>query len=150
MSDFLLESFISECKDIASGLDRLGSKWPKTYEESSFTRNMVKEELDYRLYRYQSVDNSRKKTLKKKIKTVNQMFDVQADFWNGDPDIDAICRMEHAPECNFDSSYFPFTSTIFPLPKKGTQIGLTLSLTLARWHVGTLERGPSSPASQIR
>ncbi|OUU75075.1 MAG: hypothetical protein CBC29_05340 [Methylococcaceae bacterium TMED69] len=70
MSDFLLQSFISECKDIASGLDRLGSKWPKTYEDSSFIRNMVKEELDYRLYRYQSVDNGRKKTLKKKIKTV--------------------------------------------------------------------------------
>ncbi|MCP3852726.1 MAG: hypothetical protein GY694_21240 [Gammaproteobacteria bacterium] len=33
--------------------------------------------------------------------------DVQADFWNGDPDIDAICRMEHAPECKFDDSYFP-------------------------------------------
>ena len=36
--------------------------------------------------------------------------DIQADFWNGDPDIDAICRMEHAPECEFDSSCFPFTS----------------------------------------
>ncbi|MEI6566219.1 MAG: hypothetical protein WCR20_06070, partial [Verrucomicrobiota bacterium] len=24
---------------------------------------------------------------------------VQADFWNGDPDIDALCRLEHAPEC---------------------------------------------------
>lgn len=33
--------------------------------------------------------------------------DVQADFWNGDPDIDAICRMEHAPECKFDDSLFP-------------------------------------------
>ncbi len=32
---------------------------------------------------------------------------MQADFWNGDPDIDAICRMEHAPECKFDDSYFP-------------------------------------------
>lgn len=36
--------------------------------------------------------------------------DVQADFWNGDPDIDAICRMEHAPECKFDESYFPIAS----------------------------------------
>ncbi len=36
--------------------------------------------------------------------------DVQADFWNGDPDIDAICRMEHAPECNFDPSYFPLSA----------------------------------------
>ncbi len=36
--------------------------------------------------------------------------DVQADFWNGDPDIDAICRMEHAPDCTFDPSYFPIAS----------------------------------------
>lgn len=33
--------------------------------------------------------------------------DVQADFWDGDPDIDAICRMIHAPECKFDEKYFP-------------------------------------------
>lgn len=36
--------------------------------------------------------------------------DVQADFWNGDPDIDAICRMEHAPECKFEEEYFPISS----------------------------------------
>jgi hypothetical protein len=42
-------------------------------------------------------------------RTVTIVPDVQADFWNGDPDIDAICRMEHAPECNFDPSFFPMT-----------------------------------------
>ena len=36
--------------------------------------------------------------------------DVQADFWNGDPDIDAICRMEHAPECDFDPGRFPMAA----------------------------------------
>jgi hypothetical protein len=36
--------------------------------------------------------------------------DVQADFWNGDPDIDAICRMEHAPECDFDPDCFPIAA----------------------------------------
>jgi hypothetical protein len=36
--------------------------------------------------------------------------DVQADFWNGDPDIDALCRLEHAPECKFDPSYFPMAA----------------------------------------
>jgi len=36
--------------------------------------------------------------------------DVQADFWNGDPDIDAICRMEHAPECKFEPGCFPMAS----------------------------------------
>jgi hypothetical protein len=40
-------------------------------------------------------------------KEVQIVPDIQADFWNGDPDIDAICRMEHAPECMFDTSYFP-------------------------------------------
>lgn len=35
---------------------------------------------------------------------------IQADFWNGDPDIDAICRMEHAPECDFNPIYFPIAS----------------------------------------
>ena len=37
--------------------------------------------------------------------------DIQAGFWNGDPDIDAICRMEHAPICQFDRKKFPFTTT---------------------------------------
>ena len=41
---------------------------------------------------------------RKTRKTVR--VDVQADFWNGDPDIDAICRMEHAPECSFDAGCF--------------------------------------------
>ena len=40
-------------------------------------------------------------------------FSVQADFWDGDPDVDAICRMQFAPECSFDNSCFPFTSSCF-------------------------------------
>lgn len=36
--------------------------------------------------------------------------DVQADFWNGNPDIDAVCRLEHAPECKFKDEYFPIAS----------------------------------------
>jgi hypothetical protein len=36
--------------------------------------------------------------------------DVQADFWNGDPDIDAVCRMEHAPDCCFDPACFPLAA----------------------------------------
>jgi len=38
--------------------------------------------------------------------------DVQADFWDGDPDIDAICRMEHAPACSFDASCFPIAANV--------------------------------------
>jgi len=36
--------------------------------------------------------------------------DIQADFWNGDPDIDAVCRMEHAPECEFSPAAFPMAA----------------------------------------
>lgn len=35
---------------------------------------------------------------------------VQADFWNGDPDVDAFCRMEHRPECEFDDQAFPIAA----------------------------------------
>jgi hypothetical protein len=47
--------------------------------------------------------------------------DIQADFWNGDPDIDAICRLEHAPECKFDPSLFPIASNaISPFNSQNT------------------------------
>lgn len=39
--------------------------------------------------------------------------DIQANFWNGDPDIDAVCRLEHSPMCIFDDKYFPFSSNVF-------------------------------------
>lgn len=42
------------------------------------------------------------------VRTV--VADVQADFWNGDPDIDAVCRMEHAPDCTFEPRCFPIAS----------------------------------------
>ena len=49
------------------------------------------------------------------------LADFQADFWNGDPDIDAICRMEHAPECLFQDSYFPMSgSAISPFNSQNT------------------------------
>jgi hypothetical protein len=44
------------------------------------------------------------------VSTVDVRSDVQADFWDGDPDIDAVCRMEHAPECKFDPACFPIAS----------------------------------------
>jgi hypothetical protein len=47
--------------------------------------------------------------------------DIQADFWNGDPDIDAICRIEHAPECTFDPASFPIASNqIGPFDSQNT------------------------------
>jgi hypothetical protein len=39
--------------------------------------------------------------------------DIQADFWNGDPDVDAICRMQFRPNCDFDTENFPFFSKAF-------------------------------------
>jgi hypothetical protein len=47
--------------------------------------------------------------------------DILAHFWNGDPDIDAFCRMEHAPDCAFDDSCFPLASTaIAPFNSQNT------------------------------
>ena len=47
--------------------------------------------------------------------------DVQADFWQGDPDIDAVCRMAYAPECDFESKYFPMASNkISPFNSQNT------------------------------
>ena len=51
--------------------------------------------------------NSRKYKLNKKT---NFTPDIQANFWNGDPDIDAVCRMIFRPECKFNKSKFPFFS----------------------------------------
>lgn len=49
--------------------------------------------------------------------------DVQANFWNGDPDIDAVCRMIFRPECNFKSNRFPFFSKkISPFNSQNTLI----------------------------
>jgi hypothetical protein len=46
---------------------------------------------------------------------------VQADFWDGDPDVDAVCRMIHHPNCHFDFDGFPFTSrTVAPFNSQNT------------------------------
>lgn len=38
--------------------------------------------------------------------------DIQADFWNGDPDVDAIERLVFNPSCKFNDSDFPFFGTV--------------------------------------
>ena len=40
-------------------------------------------------------------------------FDIQANFWNGDPDIDALCRMQHKHKVIFQKDYFPFSANKF-------------------------------------
>tara|TARA_Y100000389_G_scaffold59155_1_gene55205 strand:+ start:230 stop:1183 length:954 start_codon:yes stop_codon:yes gene_type:complete len=39
--------------------------------------------------------------------------DVQAMFWNGDPDIDALCRLQFKPMCFFDDKYFPISTNVY-------------------------------------
>lgn len=67
--------------------------------------------------------------------------DIQADFWNGDPDIDAICRMEHAPECNFDPVAFPIASSkLSPFNSQNTFIaGNILKDYFLYPHVGRMD-----------
>jgi len=76
------------------------------------------------------------KKVKKKIKP-----DVQADFWNGDPDIDAICRMEHAPDCKFDEQCFPLASNrLSPFNSQNTFIsGKMLKDYFLFPHVGRMD-----------
>ena len=64
--------------------------------------------------------NKRNK-LKKQKKIIEA--DIQADFWDGDPDIDAICRMEHHPNCKFKKECFPLASNkISPFNSQNTFI----------------------------
>lgn len=52
---------------------------------------------------------------------------VQADFWNQDPDVDAICRMIYRPNCKFKKKYFPFTSNkISPFNSQNTFLSADL------------------------
>ena len=58
---------------------------------------------------------------KYKITRKTVIPDIQADFWNGDPDIDAFCRIEHKPMCFFDDKYFPLaTNTFSPFNSQNT------------------------------
>ncbi|OGQ06054.1 MAG: hypothetical protein A2W61_01515 [Deltaproteobacteria bacterium RIFCSPLOWO2_01_44_7] len=67
--------------------------------------------------------------------------DVQADFWNGDPDVDAICRMEHAPQCQFEESYFPMASNrIAPFNSQNTFLSATVLKDYFLFpHVGRMD-----------
>ena len=59
----------------------------------------------------------------KKIKKTFVTPDIQANFWDGDPDIDAVCRMIFKPECKFKKKYFPFFSKkISPFNSQNTLI----------------------------
>jgi hypothetical protein len=67
--------------------------------------------------------------------------DIQADFWNGDPDIDAVCRMEHAPACEFDPRCFPIAANkMAPFNSQNTFIsGQALKDYFLFPHVGRMD-----------
>jgi hypothetical protein len=66
---------------------------------------------------------------------------VQADFWNGDPDIDAVCRMEHAPDCEFDPACFPIASNkIAPFNSQNTFLSRSVMRDYFLFpHVGRMD-----------
>ncbi len=64
-----------------------------------------------------------KNRIYKKKNKIRKKFDIQASFWNGDPDIDAVCRMLYKPECKFSKNIFPFFSRqISPFNSQNTVI----------------------------
>jgi len=67
--------------------------------------------------------------------------DIQVDFWNGEPDIDAVCRMEHRPSCAFNEENFPFSSNAFsPFNSQNTFITKdVLSHYFLFPHVGRMD-----------
>lgn len=75
--------------------------------------------LWHRGYPLEHVHNKKYIVKKKSFHTP----DIQADFWNGDPDIDAIGRILFKPECSFDKKKFPFFSKkISPFNSQNTFI----------------------------
>jgi hypothetical protein len=67
--------------------------------------------------------------------------DIQADFCNGDPDVDALCRLEHAPECHFDPAPFPMASNrMGPFDSQNTFVtGKMLKDYMVFPHVGRMD-----------
>jgi len=80
-------------------------------------------ELWHRGFPIEKIDSrERLKFINKKV-----IVDVQADFWNGDPDIDAVCRMIYKPKCKFKRKDFPFYSNkISPFNSQNTFINAKL------------------------
>ena len=68
---------------------------------------------------------------------------VQADFWDGDPDIDAIARLTHKPHVDFseDRCKFPFTSKyIHPFNSQNTFLHRSIIKHYAVWpHIGRMD-----------
>ena len=73
--------------------------------------------LWHRGYPIQLVPN--KNDIEYKGKEIRKVL-VQADFWDGDPDIDALCRLSQMPVCKFEN-FKPFASNqIAPFNSQNT------------------------------
>ena len=74
-------------------------------------------------------------------KYIKVVPDIQADFWNGDPDIDALCRLEHGPSCNFSDAEFPFTSNkISPFNSQNTILSRKIAYDYFLYpHIGRMD-----------
>jgi len=68
-------------------------------------------------------------------------FDIQADFWDGDPDIDAVCRMKYSQKFKFQDHDFPFSSNkISPFNSQNTFInGALLKDYFLFPHIGRMD-----------
>jgi len=90
-----------ECNDVA--FDPIGA----TNYKNLWHRGFPIDRVPYRDYTNKSTKESD--------------FDIQAIFWNGDPDVDAIGRMIFNPKCEFDNSSFPLASNkISPFNSQAT------------------------------
>ncbi|MHA1690352.1 MAG: hypothetical protein ACTSU7_01815 [Candidatus Heimdallarchaeaceae archaeon] len=56
----------------------------------------------------------------KKYTRVNKSFLVQADLWNNDPDVDAVCRLRYQPEVNFTGVKHFTSNKISPFNMQNT------------------------------
>lgn len=65
---------------------------------------------------------------------------VQADFWDGDPDIDAICRLTHKPLVNFDRFEPFFTRQLAPFNSQNTFLHRSVFPFYSVWpNVGRMD-----------
>ncbi len=76
----------------------------------------------------------------KKIGKVKIQCKIQADFWNGDPDIDAVCRITQMPQVQF-KFFKPFSSKkISPFNSQNTFIHKdVLPFYMVIPHVGRMD-----------
>ena len=64
---------------------------------------------------------------------------IQADLWDGDPDIDAVCRLQFKPMCFFDNKYFPISTNVFSPFNSQNTVFSKKALQKAGWTIKDLD-----------